>query len=167
MAGTLSTTPELLQEGAGLLKQELLLGTEALQAAQQLRALLRERTPGQAMPEALGRLERVLGQLTQLSRRLDDFLARTGAARLTAFFTAQPPSQLRTGALALLVRATSQQRALRRELAGAQALLAQGKAFADFHVNIMNQTVASDTYTKPGGESPELLRGRKMFDTNV
>ena len=98
MAGTSSTTPELLQEGAGLLKQELLLGTEALQAAQQLRTLLRERTPGQAMPEALGQLERVLGQLTQLSRRLDDFLARTGAARLTAFFTAQPPSQLRTGA---------------------------------------------------------------------
>ena len=123
MAGTLSTTPELLQEGAGLLKQELLLGTEALQAAQQLRALLRERTPGQAMPKALGQLERVLGQLTQLSRRLDEFLARTGAARLTAFFTAQPPSQLRTG--------------------------------------------ARDTYTKPGGGSPELLRGRKMFDTNV
>ena len=48
-----------------------------------------------------------------------------------------------------------------------EALLAQGKAFADFHVNIMNQTVASDTYTKPGGESPELLRGRKMFDANV
>ena len=95
MAGTSSTTPELLQEGAGLLKQELLLGTEALQAAQQLRALLRERTPGQAMPEALGQLERVLGQLTQLSRRLDDFLARTGAARLTAFFTAQLPSQER------------------------------------------------------------------------
>ena len=36
MAGTLSTTPELLQEGVGLLKQELLLGTEALQAAQEV-----------------------------------------------------------------------------------------------------------------------------------
>ena len=49
----------------------------------------------------------------------------------------------------------------------AQAQLEQGKAFVDFHINIMNQTVASDTYTKPGGGSPELLRGRKMFDTNV
>ncbi|MCI7055394.1 MAG: hypothetical protein MR959_00695 [Selenomonas bovis] len=167
MGGTLNTTPELLKEGAALLKEELLLGTEALRAAQALRQALQDTAAGRGTGAALLALEAVLGMLREFHRRLDGFLARAGAERLTAFFAAQPPSSLRTGALALLPRTASQQHALRRELQAAQALLEQGKAFVDFHVNIMNQTVASDTYTRPGDEAPELLRGRKMFDANV
>ncbi|WP_416196493.1 hypothetical protein [Selenomonas sp.] len=91
MAGTSSTTPELLQEGAGLLKQELLLGTEALQAAQALRQALQDTAAGRGTGAALLALEAVLGRLREFHRRLDGFLARAGAERLTAFFARSRP----------------------------------------------------------------------------
>ncbi len=122
MGGTLNTTPELLKEGAALLKEELLLGTEALRAAQALRQALQDTAAGRGTGAALSALEAVLGMLREFHRRLDGFLARAGAERLTAFFAAQPPSSLRTGALALLPRTASQQHALRRELQAGQGV---------------------------------------------
>ena len=53
MAGTSSTTPDLLTEGAALLKEELLLGTEELRAAQALRQALQDTAAGRGTGAAL------------------------------------------------------------------------------------------------------------------
>ena len=99
----------------------------------------------------------------------DAFLHAARKDSLAAVLAAAPPSPLREKALLLASRAAEQQHALKSSLAAAQGLLEKSRGFIEFHVNLLNQTVASDTYAPPGGSGSEseLRRGRRMFDANI
>ena len=51
--------------------------------------------------------------------------------------------------------------------AEALQLLRQSNNYITFHINVMNQAQASDTYAPPGAATVENRRGVRMFDANV
>ncbi len=154
---------------AALLKAELLCGSEIARAVAKLQKTLQESTSGKGVREDAKALEALLQKLTKLSQQTDAFLGKVHKESLAATLTAAPPTPLRDGAIRLAGRAAQQQQSLRAALAAASSLLEKSRGFIEFHVNLMNQTVASDTYAPPGaaGEEPELRRGRRMFDANI
>lgn len=158
---------ERLQAIAALLKEQLLCGTEAAKAVAQLRGTLQQNPSGKGVGADVQALEAALQKLGALDRRTDAFLAVAGAKTLIDAVKALPPSPLAEGVNRLAVRAAQQQRALQVAVASAKELLEKSRGFIDFHVNLLTQTAASDTYTPPGGTEAELRRGRRMFDANV
>lgn len=158
---------ERLQAIAALLKEQLLSGTEAAKAVAQLRTTLRENASGKGVEHDVQALETALKKLAQLAKRTDAFLAQAGAESLLGAVRTLPPSPLREGVNRLALRAAQQQRSLQTAVTSAEGLLEKSRSFIEFHVNLMTQTVASDTYTPPGGSEAELRRGRQMFDTNI
>lgn len=167
MPATLNSTPDAVKRAAQLLKAELVYGTEAAEAVAKLRETLQQSTSGKGVREDAKALEVVLQKLTKLTQHTDAFLHTVKSASLAAYLEAAPPSPLRDGALRLAARVAKQQHALHTDLAAASALLEQSRGFIEFHVNMMNQTVASDTYAPPGASEAELRRGRRMFDANI
>lgn len=158
---------EQLAAIAELLKQELLCGTETAKAVAKLRATLKENASGQGAGADAEALEKTLARLGALEEQTRAFLQNAGAESIAEALEALPPSPMRTGVQRLAVRAARQQRALRTAVMAAGSLLEKSRGFIDFHVNLMSQAVASDTYAPPGAESAEPRRGRQMFDANV
>jgi hypothetical protein len=56
---------------------------------------------------------------------------------------------------------------MRKDLDDARELLKRSKQFVDFHINVITQTAANDTYVPPGTAELENRRGVRMFDANV
>ena len=158
---------ERLQAIAAILKEELLCGTEAAKAVAKLRETLQKNPSGKGVTDDVKALETALQKLGALAKRTDAFLAQAGAKRLLDAVQALPPSPLREGVNRLAIRTAQQQRALQSAVASADGLLEKSRGFIEFHVNLMTQTAASDTYTPPGASEAELRRGRQMFDANV
>lgn len=166
-ASNLMPEEERLQAIAAILKEELLCGTEAAKAVAKLRETLQKNPSGKGVTDDVKALETALQKLGALAKRTDAFLAQAGAKRLLDAVQALPPSPLREGVHRLAIRAAQQQRALQTAVATADSLLEKSRGFIEFHVNLMTQTAASDTYTPPGASEAELRRGRRMFDANV
>lgn len=169
MPGSSNLMPEeeRLQAIAALLKEELLCGTEAAKAVAKLRETLRQNPSGKGVSTDAQALEAALQRIAKLAKRTDAFLAKAGAKTLLDAVRALPPSPLREGVNRLAIRAAQQQRALRTAVVAANDLLGKSHDFIAFHVNLMTQTAASDTYAPPGAEGVEPRRGRRMFDANV
>lgn len=166
MGETLNLTPDAYVRATALLKEELLLGNDALQAVDSLEKILQEHASGEGAQAAAARLEQVLARLSTLERDLARFLAQSGAPRLADFFAAAHVPQQK-GIAVLLERASSQQARLKQELLIAAQMLKKGKAFIDFHVNILSATQASDTYAPPKAAAGELRQERPLFDANI
>lgn len=167
MLETLNSKPEPLSIVAGLLKEELLCGTEAVKAVAHLRETLRKNPSGKGVTDNVQALEAALQRLATLSKRTDAFLQQAGAKSLADVVGALPPSPMREGVSRLAIRAAQQQRALKTALAAAEELLEKSGNFIAFHVNLLTQTAASDTYTPPGAAEAALSSGRRMFDANA
>ena len=172
MPATLNTMHEpdaVTAKAAALLKAEYLCGREIAQAVETLQKTLLESTSGKGVREEAKALEVLLQKLAKIGQHTDAFLHAARKDSLAAVLAAAPPSPPREKALLLASRAAEQQHALKSSLAAAQGLLEKSRGFIEFHVNLLNQTVASDTYAPPGGSGSEseLRRGRRMFDANI
>ena len=153
---------------AALLKAELVCGSDIARAVAKLEQTLQESTSGKGVREDAKTLEDLLQKLAKLTQQADAFLRKVKKPSLAACLEAAPPSKLRDGALRAAARARRQQRSLKSALAAASGLLEKSRGFIEFHVNMMNEAVASDTYAPPGaGSEAELRRGRRMFDANI
>ena len=78
--------------------------------------------------------------------------------------TIKPPSSLEFMQLSRQLVQDSQR--LQECNARSHQLMDRTKMFLDFNINILTQTVASDTYAPPGQEAV-AIRKRKMFDQSV
>ena len=109
----------------------------------------------------------ILNKLDLLDKRKREFLQQAGKMRMTAYAADGPDSEERDTVLHLLQKVHQSEDQLRRELSSTKELLKRSKHFVDFHINVITQTAANDTYVPPGAAEFENRRGIKMFDTNV
>ncbi|MBQ1868678.1 flagellar export chaperone FlgN [Selenomonas sp.] len=157
----------MMDEAVKLIRTQLLLSTECLERLQAIKKALKENSAGEGVTEAVRAIEPTLLKLGQLEKAMQAFLEKTGKKRMTAYAASMPDSVERDAVMRLLARIQGLDERLQRELASTQALLKRSKEFVDFHINVMTQTAANDTYAPPGAPEVENRRGIKMFDANV
>ena len=157
----------MMNEVVKLLRTQLMLSTECLEKLQAIKTALKENSAGKGVTEAVQAIEPTLAKLGQLEKLTREFLELTGKKRMTAYAASMPDSVERDAVMRLLSRIQGLDERLQRELASTQALLKRSKEFVDFHINVMTQTAANDTYAPPGAVEVENRRGIKMFDANV
>lgn len=156
-----------MNDAIRLLRAELLLSRVCLDRLQQLKNALQGNTDGAEVAEAVQAIQPTLNKLNLLDKRKHEFLQQAGKARMTAYAADQPDSVERDTVLHLLQQVHQSEDEMRKELAGTKELLKRSKQFVDFHINVMTQTAANDTYVPPGTAELENRRGIQMFDTNI
>ena len=156
-----------MNDASRLLRAELLLSQECLDKLQRLKHALQENTAGAETAEAAQAMLPALNKLNLLDKRKREFLQRAGKTRMTAYVADWPDTEERDTVLHLLQKVHQSEDQMRRELSSTKELLKRSKQFVDFHINVMTQTAANDTYVPPGAAEIENRRGIKMFDTNV
>jgi hypothetical protein len=156
-----------MNDAIRLLRAELLLMQECLDKLQRIKVILQENTNGAEVEAAVQAIQPILAKLSLLDTRKREFLQRVGKTRMTAYAADQPDSVERNTVLHLLQQVQRSERSMRKELDDAKELLKRSKQFVDFHINVITQTAANDTYVPPGAAELENRRGVRMFDTNV
>ena len=156
-----------MNDAIRLLRAELLLSQECLDRLQRLKRALQENADGADTAEAAQAMLPALNKLNLLDKRKREFLQQIGKMRMTAYAADGPDSEERDTVLHLLQKVHQSEDQMRRELSSTKELLERSKQFVDFHINVMTQTAANDTYVPPGAAELENRRGIKMFDTNV
>ena len=156
-----------MNDAIRLLRAELLLMQECLDKLQRIKVILQENTNGAEVEAAVQAIQPILARLSLLDTRKREFLQRVGKTRMTAYAADQPDSVERNTVLHLLQQVQRSERSMRKELDDAKELLKRSKQFVDFHINVITQTAANDTYVPPGAAELENRRGVRMFDTNV
>ncbi len=153
-------------DAVSLLYQQLGLLNDASARVKALQETLKHSTSGKGVREAVKELEKSLTGLFSFEKVQEAFLRQRGFHAMSDSLAALPLA--RQAATQKLLRANAAlERRLRRQLVSAQTLLQHSKEFVDFHVNVMNQAQASETYAPPGAATIENPRGVKMFDANV
>ena len=156
-----------MNDAIRLLQAELQLNQECQAQLQELKRILQENTDGAEVTEVAQGILPTLNKLNLLDKRKREFLQRVGRTRMTAYAADRPDSEERDTVLHLLQKVHQSESQMRRELDSTKELLKRSKQFVDFHINVMTQTSANDTYVPPGAAELENRRGIKMFDTNV
>ena len=156
-----------MNDAIRLLRAELLLTQECLDRLQRIKKILQKNTDGAEVAVEVQAIQPILAKLNLLDTRKREFLQREGKMRMTAYAAEQPDSVERTTVLHLLQKVQQAERTMRKELDDARELLKRSKQFVDFHINVITQTAANDTYAPPGTAELENRRGVRMFDANV
>ena len=139
-----------MNDAIRLLRAELLLMQECLDKLQRIKVILQENTNGAEVEAAVQAIQPILARLSLLDTRKREFLQRVGKTRMTAYAADQPDSVERNTVLHLLQQVQRSERSMRKELDDAKELLKRSKQFVDFHINVITQTAANDTYVPPG-----------------
>lgn len=156
-----------MNDAIKLLQVQLLLSRECLTGLQAIGKALTENTNGSGVTEAVQAIEPILTRLNLLANREASFLAQNKASSLNEYIAAKPQGIMQDRALKLLAEASHIEDELGQKLKVTQELLKRSKAFIDYHINVITQTAANDTYTPPGAAELENRRKIKMFDANV
>lgn len=156
-----------MNDAVKLARAQMTLGTECLENLQAIKKALQENSNGKGVAHAVQAMEPALSRLGRLEKLKADFLAKSGKKHLAAYAAAIPDSEERAVVMRQLHELREMEERLQKELAATQALLKRSKEFVDFHINVMTQTAANDTYAPPGASEVENRRGIKMFDANV
>lgn len=155
-----------LDEAVRLLRAQILISNKCLEKLKAIKAAIQAENKGANIAAAVQDMEPALLELGKLEKRKRDFLVKWKASSVQAVLAGQPDSDTRETAVHLLHRAQEFEESLVREVAAARLLLEKGKKYVDFNINVMTQTVASDTYNQDAAES-ESRRRIKMFDSSV
>ena len=156
-----------MNEAVKLLRAQMLLSTECLEKLRAVKEALRDTSNGLGVNAAVQALETPLTKLGKIAKLQDKFLQEAENKRMTAYAASMPDSVERDAVMRLIARVHGLENEMQKELASTQALLQRSKDFVDFHINVMTQTAANDTYAPPGATEVENHRGIKMFDANV
>jgi len=153
-------------DAVSLLYRQLGLLNDASARVKALQETLKHSTSGKGVREVVNELERNLAGLFSFEKVQETFLRQRGFSTMHESLAALPREKRAAGQKLLRANAALERR-LRAQLVSAQTLLKHSKEFVDFHVNVMNQAQASETYAPPGAATVENPRGVKMFDANI
>lgn len=156
-----------MNDAIKLVRAQKILSAQCLEKLRAVKTALQESSNGRGVAGAVQALEPALAKLSKLAALQEEFLRKSGKKQLAACASDMPDPAEREEAVQLLAEAQEAQRRLQKELAATRMLLKRGKEFADFHINVMTQTAANDTYAPPGASEVENRRGLKMFEANV
>lgn len=156
-----------MNDAVKLIRAQMQLSAECLERLRAIKTALQENSNGMGVTDAVQAMEPTLARLGKLEELKEEFLSKNGKKRLTAYAAAITDAEERAIVMRLLSKVRETEESLRKELKSTQALLKRSKEFVDFHINVMTQTAANDTYAPPGASEVENRRGLKMFDANV
>lgn len=158
---------KIMNDAIRLLWAERLLNQECLDRLQDLKHALQENTDGAEVTEVAQAIQPTLNKLKLLEKRKHEFLQQAAKTSMIDYGMDQSDIKERDTVLQLLQNVHQGESQMRRELDSTKELLKRSKQFVDYHINVMTQTAANDTYVPPGAAEIENRRGIKMFDTNV
>lgn len=155
-----------MREAIKILRKDLAFCTQLTELMESMDQILKERPSGNALTQAVKKLEQTLSEAPRLETEQKAFLEKAGYPDLHGFLEAQPASVEREMALRLWEQVGARQEELRRHSAANRLLLERSKEFIDFHINVISRARANPTYGPPGAGGAEQ-GGRRMFDQNV
>lgn len=156
-----------MNDAIKLARAQKVLSAQCLEKLRAVKKALQESSNGRGVTGAVQAMEPALAKLGKLEKLQEEFLRKSGKKQLAACAADMPDPAERAAAAQLLAEVQEAERHLQKELAATRELLKRSKEFADFHINVMTQTAANDTYAPPGASEVENRRGIKMFDANV
>lgn len=156
-----------MSDAMKLVQAQKILSVQCLEKLRAITKALQKNSNGIGVTDAVQAMEPALAKLGRLEKLQAEFLAKSGQKRLADCVDAMPDAAGKETIAKLLAEVQDLEKSLQKELAVTQTLLKRSKEFIDFHINVMTQTAANDTYAPPGAAEVENRRGIKMFDANV
>lgn len=135
-----------MNDAIRLLWAERLLNQECLDRLQDLKHALQENTDGAEVTEVAQAIQPTLNKLKLLEKRKHEFLQQAAKTSMIDYGMDQSDIKERDTVLQLLQNVHQGESQMRRELDSTKELLKRSKQFVDYHINVMTQTAANDTY---------------------
>ena len=152
-----------MDEVIRILREQTVLCSQMPTLLNDLIKVMRENSPD--VQEPIGKIENLMQELSASEKKTQEFLKGVEAANFKEYLSKQEKSVKRDVAEKLLKKSAEAQIQLQSQLMELRMLLKSGKDFADFNLNILTQTAASDTYGKKAQR--DSRRKQRIFDANV
>ena len=151
-----------------LLREQMIICSRLNELFTGLNNALKESRSGSDVTSSVQSIEPLMKNLSDNDNKIQEFLKSIEVPNLKALIEAQPDGTERNVANSLLNKVWNLQKRLRHQITNVARLLVNSKSFIDYNINVMTQTVASNTYG-PMGSNNNLrnVQKRRMFDANV
>ena len=151
-----------------LLREQMIICSRLNELFNELNNALKESRSGSDVTSSVQSIEPLMKNLSDNDNKIQEFLKSIEVPNLKALIEAQPDGTERNVANSLLNKVWNLQKRLRHQITNVARLLVNSKSFIDYNINVMTQTVASNTYG-PMGSNNNLrnVQKRRMFDANV
>lgn len=156
-----------MKEFIELLKREAELLDETKRLAEEQRDILARERGGAAAGKISEQLEPYLLALSAAEIKQTRLLEKYKEKTVAGLLEKQPASAERSEAEQLIKTVGMGLRDLGRITAASKELLRKNREYVGFTINVMNQVAADVTYAPAGENTPEPVRGRKMFDQSI
>lgn len=151
-----------------LLREQMIICSRLNELFTELNNALKESRSGSDVTSSVQSIEPLMKNLSDNDNKIKEFLESIKVPSLKALIEAQPGGTERDVANSLLNKVWNLQKRLRHQITNVARLLVNSKSFIDYNINVMTQTVASNTYGPMGSNNNSRnLQKRRMFDANV
>ena len=148
-----------------LLREQMILCSRLSGIFDELSTALRESRSGTDVTSSVQAIEPLMLDLSKNDLKIQEFLKSEKVKNVKTFVQNQPNTIERSVAERLLSQIGNLQNKLRHQITNVAHLLMNSKAFIDFNINVMSQTVANTTYG-PGRDLGQHQK-RRVFDANA
>jgi len=152
-----------MDEVIKILREQTVLCAQMPTLLNELIKVMRENSPD--VQEPISKIENLMREISDSEKKTQEFLKGIEAANLKEYLSKQEKSVKRDVAEKLLKKSAEAQIQLQSQLIELRKLLRSGKDFAEFNLNILTQTAASETYGK--GAQRDSQHKQRLFDANV
>ena len=148
-----------------LLREQMILCSRLSELFGELSTALKESRSGADVTSSVQGIEPLMMNLSKNDLKIQEFLKSAKFENVKTFVEAQSNGVERNVAERLLTQTNNLQNKLRHQITNVAHLLMNSKAFMDFNINVMSQTVANTTYG-PGRNIGQHQK-RRVFDANA
>lgn len=148
-----------------LLREQMILCSRLSELFAGLSTALKESRSGTDVTSSVQSIEPLMLDLSKNDLNIQEFLKSSKVNNIKSFIETQPESVERSVVERLLIQVGNLQNKLRHQITNVAHLLMNSKAFMDFNINVMSQTVANNIYS-PGRDLGQHQR-RRVFDANA
>ena len=148
-----------------LLREQMILCSRLSGLFDELSTALKEGRSGADVTSSVQSIEPLMSDLSKNDLKIQEFLKSEKVENVKTFVENQPNTIERSVAERLLSQIGNLQNKLRHQITNVAHLLMNSKAFIDFNINVMSQTVANTTYG-PGRDLGQHQK-RRVFDANA
>ena len=148
-----------------LLREQMILCSRLSELFAGLSTALKESHSGTDVTSSVQSIEPLMLDLSKNDLNIQEFLKSSKVNNIKSFIETQPESVERGVVERLLTQVGNLQNKLRHQITNVAHLLMNSKAFMDFNINVMSQTVANNIYG-PGRDLGQHQK-RRVFDANA
>lgn len=153
-----------MNEAIKILREQVVLLKRLVELFDKLIEVLKKNNSAE-VPKIVQEISPLITELSKIAESSNEFLKKNGAETLTTFINSHESSMAKEVAEKLLDEVDELHFEMRKKVSSSDKLLANGKEFIDFNLNILLQTSANTTY----GSSAETgsQSKKRMFEANV